>query len=275
MEKKIVEIKKQVSTNGFVYEVIKKGSGKAVSLNEYAYFNAVVASHQGDILFSSSDNGQPAVLKLEDPATSPQPNPISEVLIGGNVGDSIHIFINKDQGAGGSGHDSIIYQIGLTKCLDEAAYQVQMAEDSKIQEAKLAEAKLEETVIATKVAGIYADIKSGKNKADIVTTESGLQYIFHEKGTGSLPEIGKNVKVNYYGILSRTGEEFDNSWKRGTHFAFPLGQGRVIKGWDEGVALLPIGSKATLIIPGELGYGERGSGKIKANDELIFYIEVE
>jgi hypothetical protein len=105
---------------------------------------------------------------------------------------------------------------------------------------------------------------------DTITTASGLKYIVMEKGTGIKAENGKQVSVHYAGYLL-DGKEFDNSLKRGKPFKFILGQGMVIKGWDEGIALMRVGDKFRLIIPSDLGYGEKGSGEvIPPNSTLIF-----
>ncbi len=263
------------TSEGYRYETISQGKGPKAVLNNYAYFNAEVVSLDGEVVFSSEESGQPGILKLVEPGAGGNPSPFSEILLDASVGDSIHIYLGKNQGAQGSGFDSLIYKVGFFEMADEAEYQSKLKAEQEAK-AKLIEAsKAVEKEIASKVSDYYAKIKSGAMSNDIQKTDSGLKYIIHEKGTGDLPEVGNRVSVNYYGVLSRTGEEFDNSWKRGQTFSFPLGQGRVIKGWDEGVALLPKGSKATLIIPSDLGYGESGSGKIQPGDELIFYIEVE
>lgn len=103
---------------------------------------------------------------------------------------------------------------------------------------------------------------------------SGLGYKIETPGTGKTPESGKNVKVHYKGYLY-DGTEFDNSFKRGDPIEFPLGQGRVIKGWDIGIPLFKVGGKGTLAIPPELGYGARGAGGlIPPNATLYFDIEV-
>lgn len=105
-------------------------------------------------------------------------------------------------------------------------------------------------------------------------TESGLYVIVTEKGNGPKPKKGDKIKAHYTGTLL-DGTKFDSSVDRGTPFEFNLGQGRVIKGWDEGFALLNVGSKATLIIPSNLGYGERGSGpKIPPFSPLLFDVEL-
>jgi FKBP-type peptidyl-prolyl cis-trans isomerase len=105
-------------------------------------------------------------------------------------------------------------------------------------------------------------------------TASGLGYKITEQGTGPNPQAGKRVTVHYRGYLEN-GQEFDSSFKRAEPFEFMLGTGQVIKGWDEGIQLFPIGSKGTLRIPADLGYGARGAGAvIPPNSVLYFDIEV-
>jgi len=104
-------------------------------------------------------------------------------------------------------------------------------------------------------------------------TSSGLMYKFEKKGTGKNAQAGDNVSVHYTGYLV-DGTKFDSSLDRGQPIEFPLGQGRVIKGWDEGISLLNIGSKATFIIPPDLAYGSRAMGPIPANSILIFEVEL-
>ena len=104
-------------------------------------------------------------------------------------------------------------------------------------------------------------------------TPSGLMYKIDKKGSGDYAKAGDIVSVHYTGFLP-DGTKFDSSVDRGEPIEFPLGQGRVIKGWDEGITLLNIGSKATLIIPPSLGYGSRAMGPIPANSILIFEVEL-
>ncbi|MEQ9424115.1 MAG: FKBP-type peptidyl-prolyl cis-trans isomerase [Cyclobacteriaceae bacterium] len=126
----------------------------------------------------------------------------------------------------------------------------------------------------TSIDGEIIDEYLEENDIDAVTTDTGLRYAVTQEGTGAKPEVGQTVIVHYHGTLM-DGTKFDSSYDRGDPFTFPLGQGRVIRGWDEGIALLNVGSKATLYIPSALGYGERGSGGvIPPNAVLKFDVEL-
>ncbi len=110
---------------------------------------------------------------------------------------------------------------------------------------------------------------------DTVITASGLKYIIVSDGTGPRAENGKTVDVHYTGYLM-DGTIFDSSVERGEPISFSLGNGMVIRGWEEGIGLMKVGDKFRLIIPSQLGYGERGAGggKIPANATLIFDVEL-
>lgn len=121
---------------------------------------------------------------------------------------------------------------------------------------------------------ISASSKEDKKVSEKQKTDSGLQYIVVEEGTGDKAVAGKKVKVHYTGKLE-DGTEFDSSIKRGQPIEFTLGTGQVIKGWDEGIALMNVGDKYQLIIPPELGYGAAGAGNvIPPNSVLIFDVEL-
>ena len=113
-----------------------------------------------------------------------------------------------------------------------------------------------------------------RTKAKIQSTKSGLKYFDMVVGRGPSPQKGSIVSVLYTGYL-REGKKFDSSVDRKQPFVFALGQGQVIKGWDEGIATMKKGGKRKLIIPPDLGYGPRGFGNIiPPNSELIFDVEL-
>jgi peptidylprolyl isomerase len=111
-----------------------------------------------------------------------------------------------------------------------------------------------------------------------VTTPSGLRIIDVKLGTGPVPHAGQTVTVNYTGWLfvdGKKGKKFDSSLDRGEPFSFTLGQGQVIKGWDEGLATMHVGGKRTLIIPPDLGYGASGAGAdIPPGATLMFDVDL-
>jgi cyclophilin family peptidyl-prolyl cis-trans isomerase len=106
-------------------------------------------------------------------------------------------------------------------------------------------------------------------------TASGLYYVIDVEGTGAIAQPGQTVVAHYTGTLFDDGKKFDSSVDRGTPFEFPLGQHRVIAGWDEGFGLFKVGSKGKLIIPANLAYGSRGAGGvIPPNADLVFEVEM-
>jgi FKBP-type peptidyl-prolyl cis-trans isomerase FkpA len=135
-------------------------------------------------------------------------------------------------------------------------------------------ARSDEKTAPTAPRSASADKKESKMK----TTPSGLQYEDAKEGTGASPKSGQTCVMHYTGWLwenSAKGKKFDSSVDRGQPFEFQIGQGRVIKGWDEGVATMKVGGKRNLLIPPNLGYGARGAGGvIPPNATLLFEVEL-
>jgi FKBP-type peptidyl-prolyl cis-trans isomerase FkpA len=113
-----------------------------------------------------------------------------------------------------------------------------------------------------------------KKEEKVITTKSGLKYVELKEGSGDEAKEGQTVEVHYTGWL-KDGTKFDSSKDRNKPFSFPLGAGKVIKGWDEGVKGMKAGGKRKLIIPPELAYGKRGfPGAIPPDAELTFEVEL-
>jgi len=140
----------------------------------------------------------------------------------------------------------------------------------KVQQGKLL-AKQKELGLKNKAAGEKFLAENAK-KEGVKTTASGLQYQVIKLGDGVKPRVTDKVKVNYKGTLI-DGTVFDSSYKRGKSVTFPLNQ--VIKGWQEGLQLMPVGSKYRLFLPSSLAYGARGAGsRVGPNATLIFDVEL-
>jgi peptidylprolyl isomerase len=92
------------------------------------------------------------------------------------------------------------------------------------------------------------------------------------EGDGAVAQAGSTVSVHYVGVAWSTGAEFDSSWNRGTPLQFPLGAGRVIAGWDQGVQGMKVGGRRQLTIPPHLGYGDRGAGGAIAPGETLIFV---
>jgi peptidylprolyl isomerase len=136
------------------------------------------------------------------------------------------------------------------------------------------------TILTTMLGGVAAAIttRASAQIGKAMTTASGLQIIDIKEGTGASPKPGQTCVMHYTGWLyenGQKGKKFDSSVDRNEPFDFPIGMGRVIKGWDEGVASMKVGGKRTLIIPPALGYGARGAGGvIPPNATLMFDVEL-
>lgn len=168
----------------------------------------------------------------------------------------------------------------------QIAYVDQLTEDGyyEMVAKKAEEAAAKQIIIDNEIIDNYLV----ENEIEAIQTESGLRYVITEEGSGPKPETGQAVSVNYTGWVL-DGEYFDSSDKevameKGLYdqrrepyvpYTFPLGQGQVIKGWDEAIALLNEGSKARIYVPSTLAYGNRDrSPIIRANSILVFDVEL-
>jgi len=133
-------------------------------------------------------------------------------------------------------------------------------------------------VICAAIALVAHSAHQPATAGDTMTTQSGLKIEDAKVGEGASPKTGQTCVMHYTGWLyedGKKGAKFDSSVDRGQPFAFKIGVGQVIRGWDEGVGSMKVGGKRTLIIPPELGYGSRGAGGvIPPNATLIFDVEL-
>lgn len=188
-----------------------------------------------------------------------------------HVGDSATFILNADtffHYMGGSNpfdKKELYFTFKMTELMPKAEVDaIMQAQEEQyneyIAQARAAEDSLMQNYIA-------------KNKIKVAPTASGLYFISKKAGKGVQATAGKKVSVHYVGKLL-DGTEFDNSVKRGEPIDFVLGQGQVIPGWDEGIAMMKEGEKAVLLIPSKLAYGERGNQAIPPCAPLVFDVEL-
>ncbi len=273
------------SPSGYKYiKHTNSTEGESPKVGDYGFVN--ISVFQDDSLVNSTyQMGRTVPIAIPDMSKIPEEqkgvgkaNPVADVLMLMKVGDSVTVNVPIDSSMRKSpalaNAKKLSYAVVLVEIKTKEQYDQFLADQRKEKDDKATAMKGEEAAVAAQLGGIVKDYVAGKNKDKIKSTASGLKYMILAEGTGKQAEAGKTVDVMYYGMLPN-GEEFDNSYKRGQEFSFPLGQGQVIKGWDEGIALLKEGSKAVLFIPSDLAYGDQGTGKIPAKSELMFYVELK
>jgi FKBP-type peptidyl-prolyl cis-trans isomerase FkpA len=191
----------------------------------------------------------------------------ADTVFAKSIGQPVPPFIKR---SGNALRITVAAKELLTTEQMQARQQTMRAEQERLAKAHSAKQ------LAVDDAQIQAYLKKNKLNLKAKKTTGGTWYVITKRGTGVAPKPGQTVSVKYRGTILATGKEFDSTAKHGdTPFDFTLGQGQVIQGWDQGIAALPKGSKATLYIPSPLGYGERGAGgDIPPNAVLSFDVEL-
>lgn len=184
-------------------------------------------------------------------------------------GDSVTTFLRidtlKNKPKSLANTDWIAYDIVCLDILDKAAWEERQA-STQFDHAHL-------TLLMDSLIRAYKN-KTTRAEMPIQSNRSGLKYLILKEGTGNFPTKGKNVAVHYAGYL-RSGKLVDSSTETDKPFIFPLGQGMVIEGWEEGIATMREGSEAVFFIPPKLAYGEQGSPpNVPPHAEMIYYIKV-
>jgi len=224
---------------GLMYKITTHGAGKLAKSGDTVIMHYTGKFENGEVFDSSLDRGEPFSFPL---GAGRVIKGWDEGVAYLHIGDKATFVIPPEIGYGSTNRGSIpanstlIFDVELLDILSIDAYDI--------------------------------------NGLELHTTNSGLKYYIVDAGKGDSPSQGSKVDVHYTGYLESNNEMFDSSISRGIPFSFQLGNGRVIKGWDEGVALMKIGAKYRFIVPAHLGYGERGVGPIPAGSSLIFDVEL-
>jgi len=246
-------------SEGYEYIMHTSSTGDKATPGAIAYVRYAMRNDD-KVVVSNYDATSGQSIPVPAPDAPRQLNPIEEALLQMAVGDSLTIIVPLDtltaeqRPEGFKDYEVMYYDIKL-----EA---LKSPEELQANEAAVAE-------IVNTIIKAY----NTEELENIQTTATGLKYLILEEGTGVTPEPGDFVYVDYYGALL-DGSGFDNSYRRGTPFAFQVGRQQVIPGWDEGLTLIPVGTQAIFFIPAELGYGDEDMGLIPPGSELVFFVNL-
>lgn len=252
------------TSHGLWYKIVVDSKKPKAQTNYIIKMNAVYSTQRDSVIFSTyMENMGPIQQTVSAPTFNGDPME-GYVMLG--EGDSAIFLMPADSAFKNQPYppfakkgDFIKIGVNVLSIMSKEEYDAKKLAESKSQ------IDMERITIEEYLA---------KNNLTAQHTASGLYYIIEKQGDGEKAEAGKTVTVNYTGKLL-DGKVFESSLSPGrTPLRFPLGVGRVIKGWDEGITLLNVGGKGTFIIPSPLGYGAHASGPIPANSILIFDIEL-
>jgi FKBP-type peptidyl-prolyl cis-trans isomerase FkpA len=270
--------KELMTKSGYKYTHVDT-KGQKVQEGDYVYITIKMQGDEGTILEDIGEGPNMPVMQMptaEKPL--PEPNPVVDMLMTGGLGDSMILYLPIDSLTKDrpnpklEGMEYLKYITYVTKILDETGYKASI-EEKRLEAEIAAEASVARLGgVGQKAEQLIKDYNAGK--LDVKTTPEGLKYVILEQGEGDFGAVGRRASVHYYGALL-DGTMFDSSFKKGYPYTFPVGQRRVIQGWDLGIPLLQKGGSAALFIPSDLAYGETGSPPIiPGNSELMFYVEL-
>jgi FKBP-type peptidyl-prolyl cis-trans isomerase FkpA len=267
--------------NGLLYNIFVDKSGPTIKPGDYIFVNLIAKNDADSVLFSTYETGHPV-------STMVQPSPMKGDVTDGlqllSEGDSATIKIlvdsQKSRKPVGFKGKYIIYDIKVEKVFSKGKLTDQVFQGNITSYMK-AQADVYKTQEPAKIKKYIAD-----NKLNLTQTSTGLYYVITKPGTGPLPAVGDTMAVNYVGKLVN-GKVFDTNIKEEAIKAktynaslpyqplpLPVGQGKVIPGWDQGLMLLNKGAKATFIIPSDLAYRDQGNGPIGPFTPLVFEVEI-
>ena len=279
MKKEQETLKKYIVTNnitvaptpsGIYYIETEKGKGLKIDTGVMVKLHFNVSLIDGKQIFSTRERAEPIEFEYGKRFdTKGLEEAIAKMTKGGKakvIVPSILAFGERGQGSLVPPYTTLVYDVEIFNVLSKADNEKAKAEEKQKAKLKVDEAKKAETGLLQKY------LKD--NKITAKPTASGLYYIEKGKGTGPQATAGKKISVHYTGTLLN-GKKFDSSRDNGGKpFEFELGKGQVIKGWDEGIAMMKKGGKAILIIPSSIAYGDSDKGIITPYSTLVFDVEL-
>ena len=269
--------KEKVLDNGIELKYFKNGNGEEIKDGQIVMINLQYFDYDGNELLNKVGN-DPVVLQKD---SSWENNGIIYEVIDNLVkGDSVFFQLTTEQFFKNAPQsvevpDSVKNKlISFYTGVQDVMSQTEFEDYQRVQYEKMQQEMEQQNENQLSIDLELIENYLKENNIDAMKSESGLHYVITEKGNGDNAAAGDNVTVHYTGMLLN-GEKFDSSLDRNQPFSFQLGQGMVIRGWDEGITYFNKGASGTLYIPSTLGYGSSGAGGvIPPNAILIFEIQV-
>jgi FKBP-type peptidyl-prolyl cis-trans isomerase FkpA len=268
------------TAGGYAYTIHTKGSGNKPNVGDYVMADMFVRKDT-QLLYSSAMRGSSERFVIED--VKDVKDPVAKMILEAvkmlGKGDSATFVMKIDSTKapinGFQGAKEARVTFSVKEVMTETQFVATLKPEEKTMFMQMKEFRVRSKAVADSTTAFAKDYAAGKLPAGVQTTASGLKYKILKDGTGALPKKGQGVAVHYYGAL-KDGVSFDQSFERGQPITFPIGQGQVIAGWDEGLMLLKEGTTAVLFIPAAQAYGEKvdPSGPIPPNSDLIFYVDL-
>lgn len=266
----------RVLDNGVSLKYFKNGSGE-IKENQIVMLNLQYFDHEGNELLNKV--GDDPVVLLKDSSWNNN-GIIYEIIDNLEKGDSVFFQLTTEKFFENSPNsvsmpDSIkgrliSFYCGVQDIMEKDEFENFQREQMEKMQNEMSNNMEEQLIIDIELLDKYLN----DSNISAIKTASGLRYDISEEGSGPNAPVGSSVKVHYTGMLL-DGTKFDSSVDRGEPFEFNLGQGQVIKGWDEGIGYFNKGAKGTIYIPSSLGYGPNGAGGvIPPNAILVFEIEL-
>lgn len=247
------KINYKTASNGLRYSFAKSNKGPKIKLDDIVFLQLKYATSKDSVIFDSWKMGGPIQIKVSKATFK---GDLMDALTMMSNADSAHFLINADS------LFSKTFNMPMPEFIvkgSDMKFTVKVTNVTTEEILRADEIKVQKQKDMEEIGLIDQYIK--ENNLTVQTSASGLKYVISNPGTGAQAEAGKTVKVHYTGKLLN-GTKFDSSLDRNDPIEFQLGRGMVIKGWDEGIALLKEGGKALLIIPSNLAYGSRGAGGV-------------
>lgn len=264
--------------SNYKYKVYTDTKGSTPNIGDYVYFEMDIMDDSSKVLQTYEGENAPSLQIVGRDNDARRTNPILDILAEISLGDEVGIIVPRDSvpnmPAGFEYIKYLEYRVRVKEIVPSDQFQARMDEERKALMIEMERLQTRMPEIESLAATTLKNYKAGKLVTEV--SPRAVKYYIHEKGQGAVPGFGEKVTVHYYGLLANDASMFDNSYSKGMPFSFAVGTGEVIPGWDEMMAILPAGTKASLFIPGEMGYGTGGfPPEIPGNAELYFYIEIQ